>query len=121
MFTTKYVPKPCEKAGKEKQKFTGHVVLRVPSSTEKLVMLEQIGVEFEENGEMKPLQTTKLSTLKKMVEASKDFFQEVNIKRLEDGKEFKSFDELNYDDSCLAILTDVAAQMFNGGIKISKN
>jgi hypothetical protein len=48
-----------------------------------------------------------------MVKASKAKYKKVELKRLSDGKEFKSIDEIWVDASCRSILSDVASQLFS--------
>jgi hypothetical protein len=117
MRTMKIVPEICKGEG---AKFSGELLLRVPNASEKLELLEQVGVEVNDNGEISAKQSG-LATTAKMIRASESFYQKVDLKRLSDNSEFKNFDDLHYESDCMPILIEMAQKIFSGGVTVSKN
>lgn len=103
----KIVPKDCQG---EDAKFEGYVELMPLGFDESMEILVSSSVELSELKNQS--QSNQLKILISMVKASKPKYQKVEIKRLVDGKVYKSVDDLWYDSSCKGILTDVASQLF---------
>ena len=115
MKQIQFVPKPC----KEAQEFTGHVVMRVPLFDERYEIIDQMGLQLDnETGELKMADLNSFAAIRKMVTASLKFYISVDIKH-SDGREFKSKDDLLSDPDCDAILIDVAMNI-SRGFKVGK-
>lgn len=96
-----------------KATFSGHITLRVPTFDERYEAMEAIGVTVSTKGEI-DVQNSALKLIREMVRASKKFYISVDLKRLSDGKEFKSLEDLEFDSSCDAILLEVAREVKTG-------
>ena len=106
-----FIPSQCK--GKDAT-FKGSVTLRMPSFDERYQYLEEINLKVNSDGEADLGSMNQIGMIRKMVRFSKDHYSKVELKRVEDGKEFKSFDEMAFDPSCDAILSEVAGQLING-------
>lgn len=105
----KIVPKDCQG---ENPKFEGFVEIEPLGFDEAMNVLIDSGVNPSQlSGEANS--SNQLKTLVAMVKASKAKYKKVELKRLSDGKEFKSIDEIWVDSSCRSILSDVASQLFS--------
>lgn len=112
----KYVPKVCgeheEREGKKTKKvpatFSGHVLMRVPSFDERYEVLEQQNLEIEDGVVVSQAKENPFASLRVLVKNSEKFYVEVELVRLKDKKEFKSFAELSADPGCDVVLIDIA-------------
>lgn len=122
MMTIKFVPQACKEheisKGKAKIKipatFEGHLVMKCPDIDERYGILEDLGLEANASGEVKATETNLFASIRKMIKAAKPFFQEVHIKKIADGKEFKSFDDLSFDPDCDEIILEAARALKEG-------
>ena len=94
----KYIPKAVLEG-----KFEGFVKMRLLTFDEYYDFLERF---TETEGDES--QVGKLKSTRTLVSESKSHYVEVDLKRLSDGAEFKSFDDLKYGGDCHAILIEVA-------------
>lgn len=85
--------------------FSGTLVLHKPSVAD---LFE--GSEIAKKGEQAE---TQLEATKSLLDWSKKFYAEVDIKNI-DGSCYKSFDDLMSDSECLAILQEVAVALVVG-------
>lgn len=121
MKTIEFTPTICKKtAENENPAYEGTVTLIVPSASEKLELLEEIGIEVDDSGDVKATKSG-LATSAKMIKASERFYKAVNIKRTCDQSELKSFDDINYEPECLGAMIEIANLICSGGVKVSKN
>lgn len=128
MTTIKFVPQACSEHVVEKGKakikmpatFEGHLVMRCPDIDERYGILEDLGLQANEKGEVKSTETNLFASIRKMIKASKPFFHEVHIKRIADGKEFNSFEDLSFDPECDEIILE-AARALKEGFRPGKN
>ena len=105
-----FKPKACE--GKNK-KFDGTVTLRMPTFDEKYSYLEQCQFKTDESGQVQDGYGS-ISAIRKAVGLAKDHFVKVDLIRVKDGREFKSFDEMSVDNDCHEILIEVAGKILQG-------
>lgn len=92
--------------------FEGQIVLRKPNFDERFGYIESFGeggiykqaVEGQEGPD--PLREIKFA--RQLVAASEKHYEKVELKRKEDGQEFKSFDDLSCDGECDKILIEAA-------------
>ena len=110
MKEIKFSPKACLE-GKE---FSGTVTMRVPMFDERYEVLDQMGIKIDAaSGEASMADVGSFASIRKMVKASQSFYKAVEIKHA-DGREFKSFEDLQSDPDCDAILVDVALAISRG-------
>lgn len=109
-----YKPLPCQG---DKAEFSGNVVLRLPAYEERMeIMVECDFLDMtSEEGKVTGSKKQQVKSMLKLVKASYEFYEKVDIKRKSDGKAFKSLEDLRYDHSCAEILQDVANWLLNGG------
>lgn len=103
----KFIPPACIGEG---CLFEGHVILKVPSTDERLEYLDKCGFGLEGTASKRD----QLKMQAELLKVSYPHYISVDIKRKEDGYQFKSLDELKYDSSCSVILTEVASALLNG-------
>ncbi len=97
---------------------TGSVKLKIPSYTERQKLrLSAYDVIDAEAGTEARMGLTKMPQL---VEASKEFYEAVDLKILDDGTEIKTLDDMMYDVRCDAVLQEVAILLVKG-MSPSKN
>jgi hypothetical protein len=112
----KYVPKQCREildAEGEVLKAATHdgfILLNMPSFDARCELGETLaalvrGIPEDIVGLRRARESVKLAS-KRVVE--------VSIKRLKDGKEYKSFDDLCNDPSCMNMITEVTAAILVG-------
>jgi len=106
-----HVPRICKPGeGGEVPALTGSVTLKMLTFDERYGLLESIGVESIEGlDDMK-----QIPLLRKLVAFSKDKYVAVDIKGA-DGREFKSFDDLQYSNDGHAVLLDCAIALVSAG------
>lgn len=110
MKEIKFTPKACDGTGE----FSGSVTMRVPMFDERYEILDQMAIKINpQTGEGYMEDMGSLSTVRKLVKASASFYKAVEIKHA-DGREFKSFEDLQSDPDCDAILVDVAMAISRG-------
>jgi len=112
-----YVPESCKG---ESPIFSGSVVLRAPTFDERYSYLEDSGFIMDEEGEVKKSMLKGLSAVRKVVAMSVKHYLKVDMKRISDGYEFKSFEDLSTDDDGHKVLIDVGLKILNG-FKAGKN
>ena len=109
-----YIPTACRAKDSE---IKGSVTLRMPTFDEKFSYIENCGFGLDEQGQIKA-GIEQIGAIRKMVELTKKHYEGVDLK-CDDGTEFKTFDEMQYDSRCDPILIEVAAQIM-GGLKAGK-
>ena len=107
MRTVKIVPSICKV---ENAKWSGHVVMRLPSFDEKFELLESLNVK--QNGGEVEVDSNQIAMIRKMVAASQKFYVEVS---LTDGVEtVNSFDDMQYIEDMHQVLAEIAGKMMDG-------
>lgn len=118
-----YIPKQCQETVEDGKiiapTFAGSIKIRVPTFDERYEILEKSGVKVGSKGEIEVGENA-LLILRNTVKISKDFYIAVEIRKLSDGTEYKSFEDMSVDPDCDALLIDVAHAL-RGGFKPSKN
>lgn len=121
MKTIEVTPAICQKSEENPNPaYEGTVTLIVPSAAEKLELLEEIGIEVDDSGEVKATKSG-FSTTAKMIRASERYYKSVQIKRTCDQSEVKSFDDMNYEAGLLPAMVEISQLVCSGGVKVSKN
>ena len=90
--------------------YAGQVVMKVPTYDERMAIYEESGIEDAEN--LKSIRLVRL-----LAKKLPDYLVSVDVKRLEDGYEFKTWESLQYDsdmggvisDCCLALIGKIKA------------
>lgn len=112
-----YTPAPCE--GKD-AKFKGMVVMRPLSYDERADLMLETGMADLMNGgesleEVAQNQNKQyLGIMSKLAKASYPQYVKVDIKGLENKRDYKSVDDLKYDPDAQAIIQDVAMKVALG-------
>jgi hypothetical protein len=88
-----------------KGKWEGHVKVKLLTFDERYAAMEEARA-LGEGGH--------LGYMRKLVGQWKDKFVEVSLKRLRDGREFKSYDDLTYGPDRHEVLVEVASVLLNG-------
>jgi hypothetical protein len=104
------VPAICQQKGDTPPTHCGSVVLRLPNYDERMGLYEALGVE--DAADLKTVSITR-----RLAKQLPEFLVSVDIKRMDDGEEFKSWDALQYDsdmasvisECCLALISKVRA------------
>ena len=121
MKTMVFTPTICkQQEGGETPKYTGTVTLTILNSSEKLEILEQIGIQVDDGGNVRASEGN-FTTTAKMIRASEKFYQAVEIKRTSDGEVLKTFEDIHYENGLLPMLIEVAQKIFEGGLTVTKN
>lgn len=115
----KFSPALCD--GKA---FEGHVILRMPTYAERLSFYNDdlIDETMGEPGKEPETDEEKAIAAKRLAHRGRklmqslaarlgDFVAEVSIKRLSDGFEFKTFEQLNYDSDMVGVLTECSQRL----------
>lgn len=100
-------PKICQGEGAE---YCGTVTMRLPTYDQRMGLYEAAGIEDAEN-------LKNISLVRALAKHLPDYLITVDIKRLDDGYHFNSWDGLQYDsdmasvisECCLALITKVRA------------
>ena len=103
-------PKKNEDGTETAAAYAGQVVMKMPTYDERMAIYEDSGVEDSAN--LKSLRLVRL-----LAKKLPDYLVSVDIKRLEDGYEFKDWASLQYDsdmgsvisDCCLALIGKIKA------------
>jgi hypothetical protein len=112
MASVKLVPAVCKG---ESPSFEGFITMKMPNFDEKYGFIEDLDLELDDEGKVSAGNAKKgLSMIRKAVKASKAFYQHVELKHLESGKVFGSFDDLSNDDKAHVILIEVATALMAG-------
>ncbi len=112
MKTVKYVPAACRGDGR---KFDGFITLNPVSFEQKYDYLDELKLKIGEDGKIDMGDTSdKLRHMKNLVRIAKTHFVSVDIKKLSDGEEFKTYEDLSYDSDCHDMLLEVAGTLLNG-------
>ena len=119
-----YIPKPCQESKDEHGAvtlalFSGSVKMRLPNFDERYDIIEKAGLKVSQTGEI-DTSGNAIQIIRNIVKVSKEFYVSVDIKKLSDGTEYKSFEDLSMDSDCDAIITDIARAL-RDGFKPSKN
>lgn len=126
----KYVPKQCKDHEVEnpeqpgvmipvKATFSGHIVCRGTTFDERMEQMEQLGIEADAKGEVSTQKFNAAAMVRKLVKKAQEYIVRVELKRLSDNKEFKSFEDLSEDGDCDDLITDFG-YAFRKGFKPGK-
>ena len=89
--------------------------MKIPNFDEKYGFIEALDLELDEEGKVSAENAKRgMTVIRKAVRASKAFYQHVELKHLESGKEFGSFDDLSNDEMGHGILIEVATALMAG-------
>ncbi len=98
-------PQKVDETGKEiAAEYAGTVTIRMPTYDERLGFYE--GVDMGDSTEK-----TGIAFMRAIARQVPRFIEEVAIKRLDDGFEFKSFDDLNIDSDMVPVITEIATKL----------
>lgn len=112
MKSVKIVPNVCKG---EAAKWSGYVVMRVPTFDEKFEYIENIGVSMKEDGTMdSDGSSNRISQVRKMVSLSQKHYMEVSLENKETGEKVASFEEMQYVEDLHGSLVEISGMMASG-------
>lgn len=111
MKTVTFVPTVCKG---EDALFEGSLVLKMPTFDQKYELFELAGMKVSEKGEMQMDTVEKMRMMRMLVKHTQPYYETVSIKKKDGGEEFKSFEDLQYDQDAHAILIEVGTAILNG-------
>lgn len=117
MIEIVFIPKAVKEG-----KFSGSITLLKPSFKQRYEMFSAIGLKInqDQNGKAEMAgDTNHFDLIAKSVEYTKQFYKKVELKNVETGQEFTSFDDLTYESECDDILSEIA-NLYMGGFKLGK-
>jgi hypothetical protein len=136
MKTIEFVPSVCKEREEEdehgkpvlvkgkpvivKPTFQGSITLKMPDFFERQEVLKEAGLSVNEKGEVSIDRSNLLSNSIKLVKMSQKFYQKVNLKKIDGGQEYKSFEDLSMDPDCDEIISEVSSMM-RAGFRPGKN
>ena len=97
----------------EPPKFSGYIDLKVPDFDQRMQLLEDIGLEINEEGEGVIPKGNKIKLTRKLVKATEPYYQAVAMEHI-DGTKYATFEDLSCDNECQPILMEVCALMQRG-------
>ena len=118
MKQIQFVPEACKASEGKDAKFSGHINIQCPTFDERYELIEKAGFEMDSEGKI-ATGIKQLPALRKAVKFSKEFVKGVALKKLDDGTEYKSFEEMEVDPDCDEILIEIGTQVMNG-FRVSK-
>lgn len=107
----KVIPDSCKG---ENKKFEGFVVLKPMNFDNTFELMEVIGYDVDSSGKIVEKESSGLKRLRNLVKFSESFYKEVNIKKADGSKEYKSFKDLSEDSECIQILVEIASGLSGG-------
>ena len=109
----KYVPKLVQEG-----LFSGHVLLKQVNSAQRAEFMDKFNFE-EKDGQMKA--KDKLSAMQKVfIDICKDMVVGIDLKRAEDGFEFKDIEDLHWEEDLYPMIQDIGQHVINPA-PLSKN
>lgn len=104
-----FTPAICKPAGDEPAAYEGSVTIRRPDYIERMALKE---IDSDSGGdEDEPKKADKWQLLKSMAKKAPAFIVELKLKRLDDGYEFKTFDELLEDGEAGSVAIEICSQL----------
>tara|TARA_R110000868_G_scaffold132464_1_gene343568 strand:- start:7 stop:357 length:351 start_codon:yes stop_codon:yes gene_type:complete len=108
--TIKIIPEICKG---EAAKWSGFVVLKMPSFDERYELFENLNIKVGEDGQAEVSKNDGIKTMRDMVKMSKKLYVELELKHV-DGEEIKSFDDMQYCEDLHPVMIEVASKMMHG-------
>lgn len=99
-------------------RFDGMVKVRIPSNAERIKFMKSTALIANQDGQV--IETKGIDQTIAFAEFAKSHIEKVELKRLEDGYEFKTLEELDFDVDGLEVLTDIGVKL-SQGIRLGKN
>ena len=104
------IPAVCKPQGEAPATHTGSVTLRMPNYDERMGLYEAMGLEGEAD-------IKNVSLVRSIAKRLPEFLVAIDLRRLDDGEEFKDWESLQYDsdmasvisECCLALISKVRA------------
>ena len=99
--------------------YVGDIELKVATNIERLEAMEKLDIDImklsqssQDDGIANEFMTMK--NIISLLKMSESYYLKVDLTRSDDGKEFKSFDDLNNDPKCQGILMENATKCLLG-------
>jgi hypothetical protein len=103
----------------EESAVVGKVVFEVPKWTERMKYVKECKFTIDSEGNVEA-GADQIDSLIKMVELATPHIKTVDLKTKEGSSVFKSFDDLQSDPICDAVLVEIASAVINGAA-VGKN
>ena len=89
---------------KEDSDYLGSITFKLISTTQKLKLLSKIQIQTKIEGA--PNNHEKMEAMLSLIEAIKPYFLKIDIKKKSNGKEIKTFDELDFEEELMGVLIE---------------
>lgn len=94
--------------------FEGVIKVKVPKYCDRLKLMKDANFKISSTGEIDPT-VDLLEQAMKMVEIAQSHTESVKLKRVDDGFEIKSFEDLEYDKDGSDLINEIANFVIGGG------
>lgn len=112
MKTVIFVPSICKG---DDAKWEGEVVLRLPTFDEKFDYIDQMNVEFTDDGSVEISKSTeRMRQVRKMVSLSEKHYVSVKLKAKDGSSEANSFEEMQYEQDLHEVLIEIGSKILHG-------
>lgn len=92
----------------EPASFSGRVTMRRPTFDERLGLMDATGLKSDSEGQVQTEGVDGISVLRRLVQRSRSFYVSVELKKLADGTEYKSFEDLELDVDAEPVVVEIA-------------
>ncbi len=103
----------------EKLVFEGEVVINLPKYSERLALLKSLNFKTSNDGKVEA-SSDQIDSMIKMIEIASKHVASVKVRRIDDGYEFNSIDELEYDKEGSELINEIA-NVIMSGVKMGKH
>jgi hypothetical protein len=101
--------------------FEGSITIRVPKTRERMQYIKECNFKLNQAGEMDTADNDGMfEKIAKMIEIAERHVVKVDFKHIATGTEYKSFEDIETDSGCDAIVSEVAQKVLRG-FGVSKN
>lgn len=104
-----FIPTACKEGGS----FEGSITLKMMPYAERLRTIARCKFELTAEG-LKEKKSESLEAIASLIEAVSKYIVKVEIKHIESGKVFSSYDEMSFDPICDEILMELGMQFMSG-------
>ncbi len=103
----------------DKPVFSGEVVIQLPRYAERMMLLKSINFKASGDGKV-DFAGDQIDSLVRMIGIAEKHVLSVNVTRVEDGYEFKSIEDLEYDKDGSELINEIANVVISG-VKMGKH
>jgi hypothetical protein len=99
-------PAICSPKGEVPAAYAGNVVIRMPNYDERMGLYEDLGIEDATD-------LKSVTLVRHLAKRLPEFLISVDLKRLDDGEEFKSWEALQYDSDMAGVISECCLAMIS--------